>query len=116
MWLFVKDGFYSAVKHREKEDTIIVRARVLSDLKYFLMFVEKRKKKAPIVDEIFNADYQYRVEVDSKLWAAFVYKEAKEIDYDNYKNAACINDPCRSDAYLSCWLDLQQLSNDKNYA
>lgn len=101
MWLFTRDGFYSAV-HDDycNEGEIMVRARIIDDLERLL---EKTSIEVDILI-IKNADYRYRVKLTVKQWTEYVAREASIIDYPNFKNAIITaSEHDRASAYMKCW-------------
>ena len=98
MWLFCKHGFFSAVRHNFKPDTILLRARVGGDLER----LAAAHKVALDIKVTPDADYAYRTELPLKTWAAIARREAADIDYGNFKSA--VHDgTARDDAYMYVW-------------
>ena len=85
MWLFSRDGFYSAVKDKYCNDgELMIRARIKVDLERLLEKIESD-------DEILtfgHADYRYRVKIKAYQWIKYVAKEAADIDYDDVKDTS----------------------------
>jgi len=106
MWLFCKRGFFSAVRHNDKPDTILIRARVKSDL-------ERLAKAHGYTFKVAfssSADYSYRTEIPQSEWAKIVASEAEAIDYGNFKNA--VHDGTgRDDAYMEVWSAMRGLQD-----
>ena len=101
MWLFTRDGFYSAVYDDYCDPgELMIRARAIEDLERLLF--KLRADDADIL-VIRNGDYRYRVKLKSEQWASYVAAEAAQIDYDNFKNSVAANEPDRSSAYMKCW-------------
>jgi len=106
MWLFTRQGFYSAV-HDDycNEGEIMVRARITGDL-------ERLLEKIGIEADIFiirNADYRYRVKLTIEQWTEYVAKEAASIDYPNFKNeVVTTGEHGRASAYMKCWEAMYQ--------
>ena len=101
MWLFTRDGFYSAV-HDDycNPGELMIRARVIEDLQRML---DRLKIKDADILVIKHADYRFRVKLSPEQWAAYVADEAAHIDYANFKNSVTADDPDRSSAYMKCW-------------
>ena len=98
MWLFCKHGFFSAVRHNAKPDTVLLRARVAGDLER----LAAAHGVALDVAHTPDADYAYRAELPLKTWAEIARREAADIDYGNFKSA--VHDgTARDDAYLDIW-------------
>lgn len=100
MWLVTKDGFFSAVEHREHRDCVLVRARVRADL--------ERAFPGMTVEVMEKADYPYRILIGKGAWAAYCAAAAVGVDYPNFK--AAITDQRRHNVYLSVWAVLRRLS------
>jgi len=98
MWIFIKNGFFSAVQHNEKPLFLLVRARFKGDL-------ERIFKAHGITADVVStptADYPFRATIPKDTWASIVKKEAEEINYSNFKAAA--HDGTERDAALMrCW-------------
>jgi hypothetical protein len=80
MWIFSEGGFISAVAHRDKKDTLLVRSRDRVSLDPLAKFAEVKIKTTP------DADYRYRIEVSKTVFAAWMSDQIEDLDYDNYKN------------------------------
>ena len=109
MWIFCKLGFFSAVQHRDKPDTLLVRGRFGGDLDRLLgtLSPEDRELCSPVT-ETPNADYLYRVEIPKRIFAKAVEEFAEEIDYGNFKDSVHegYSSP-RDAAYMGCWAELR---------
>lgn len=84
MWLMTKHGFYSVVAHRNKPETLLVRARDrqhLENLAHSTPFANFRIEETP------EADYPYRAEVRRTQWGSILTWLNAEIDYGNFKDA-----------------------------
>ena len=101
MWVFTKSGFFSAVRHTEKPDVLLVRARFEGDLERFcrthgLHGIKKTIRETP------DADYRFRAEIPCEAFAEALRAEALTIDYPNFKSA--VHDGTERDAaYMDCW-------------
>ncbi len=105
MWIMTKNGFLSAVK-KTPGDKITVRARRLDDIEYAAKCMKVKKKD--ILKNV-GTDYQYRIIVSQSDFAKFMEQESLDIDYANFKNASCLGDKRRHDAYFKCWEALWNL-------
>ena len=111
MWVFTKDGFYSAIKDKYcNEGELMVRARVRVDLERLLA---KLGSDAEIL-VTKQADYWYRVKLKTDEWVRYVGTAAAEIDYDNVKGTVTWHEPNRSTAYHDCWQALYRLQQAEN--
>jgi hypothetical protein len=79
MWIFTKNGFVSAVGHRDKPDTLLIRSRDKISLEGIADFAQVKIKRTP------DADYLYRIEVSKTVFAVWMADQIEDIDYDNYK-------------------------------
>ncbi len=101
MWMFTKDGFFSAVKNRYCTDNeIAVRARSMTDITRFCKATKTPENK---VLTTTDADYRFRVHVPHSVWVDYAAAAADGIDYPNFKSATCPGDPDRAHAYHGCW-------------
>ena len=98
MWLFCKSGFFSAVRHASKPETVHVRARFKGDLERLCA----AHGLAPDVQETPWGDYRFRMDFPAIDWAWLVAEEAMDIDYTNFK-AAVHDGTARDGAYLGAW-------------
>jgi len=100
MWIFLSDAFISVVAHRDKPDSLLVRARRQGDL-------ERVLGADTVVDVTEDADYRYRATVSREKFAMLIADRAREIDYDNFKDA--IRDDSYHDACLDVWATMRDL-------
>jgi hypothetical protein len=104
MWVFTRDGFFSAVQDGYcKENEIMVRARAKDDIECLAFKLRILKSK---VIETGYADYLYRLKVRKEVFANYLNAEALNIDYDNFKNTISKKDGLRRSAYMRCWAAL----------
>lgn len=98
MWVYTKNGFFSAVAHRDRPGYMLVRARFAGDLERLCAAhgVEAEVRETP------KADYRFRAEVPVAEWARMVAEEAEAVDYHNFK-AAAHDGTARDEAYMGCW-------------
>lgn len=102
MWLFCKHGFFSAVRHVDKPDTIHLRARFRGDLERLFA---AHGVAAPVSETPAN-DYRFRADLPKADWSRIVAAEADAIDYANFKNA--VHDgTIRDRAYMNVWCDMR---------
>lgn len=98
MWLYCKSGFFSAVRHFEKQDTMHVRARFEGDLERLCRAHGVKCAVSVTPDN----DYRYRMDFSRKEWSRIVAEEADAIDYGNFKDA--VHDgTARDAAYMGAW-------------
>ncbi len=99
MWLCLTDAFVSVVENWNEPDTLLVRARLASDIGR--LFPDAN------VWEDTSADYRYRAIVPRQVVATVIAARITAICYDNFK--AAVDDEDRHDAYLSCWAALRKI-------
>lgn len=107
MWIFTKDGFFSAVEHREDDRYLMIRARFKEDLEKLISKVSHNSivAIADVIEETPDADYPYRTVLPKMVWSKYVADEANAIDYDNFKGEV-LNDEYgteRWDRYHGVW-------------
>ena len=80
MWLFTKDGFFSAIHDNYcNASEVIVRARVKRDLIRLLTKIGRPDDDIITQD---HADYQYSIKLTKQEWADYLGSEAMAIaDY-----------------------------------
>lgn len=115
MWVATIDGFYSAVQHRQKPETLIVRARLRGDLEQLCRVLQPGDSQQAAallatIEDSPKADYPFRVELAKTTWAAYLVTAAVAVDYDNFKNAVYAKSgPAREAVYHRVWAALRGL-------
>lgn len=99
MWVFTSQGFISAVKHRDKANTLLVRARRAEHLDALLPGYP--------VTQSEKADYRYRCEVPRHALADILVDQVKAIEYDNFKNSIADNE--YQDACSGVWAVMHRM-------
>ena len=102
MWIFNKDGFFSAVEHRDNPDQLMVRARCREDIERLA------DKLAAEVVHTPDADYAYRVTVSKAAFANYIQAAVMDLDYPNFKDA-CAGHGTRARAYMDVWSAMRRL-------
>ena len=85
MWIFTSTGMISAVAHRTKPGTFLVRARTREHLDNFISEDQAIFKTRIFEDQ--RADYRWRVELPGITFQAMVAEAIQAITYDNFKNS-----------------------------
>ena len=110
MWVIMNQSYFSVVKDRNKENHLLVRARVQGDI----------ERLFPKVQVLVNAgrDYKYRASIPKWVVSKRMKEKIEEIDYDNFKNSIPVEDVFRHDVYFDVWAKLMQLQQgeDKYYS
>lgn len=107
MWIFTRDGFYSAVQHNESSDLLQVRARRRDDLERLAAAVGY--SDAPII-ELPDADYRWRLNVQRDDFAGYMSRAVESIDYEtNVKGTLARGDKARKSAMMSVWSAMYSL-------
>jgi len=106
MWAFTEFGFFSAVQHRDRPETVLVRGRFKEDIGTLAkMARDASGDKSIRLRSTPEADYPYRVIMPKDLWARLLAAMAQEIDYDNFKNHVH-GEPDRDRALMAIWAAL----------
>lgn len=108
MWLFTKIGFFSVVRHRDRPDQVLVRARFRDDIERLLKYMDAEGMS---VDDHSGRDYAYRVVIPQVLWADTARRLAEDIDYPNFKNAAHTGHRGRDNALFDVW-DVMRMAQE----
>lgn len=106
MWLFTDIGFFSVVAHRDRRDTLLVRARARKDLQAL------RDRHLPDLELHENAgsDYRWRAYVFRSDWEHIAAALAASIDYPNFKDAVAERQgPDRIELYHDVWAVMHRL-------
>ncbi len=116
MWVFNKDGFFSAVFDRYcNRGELMIRSRCKEDLRRLCKKLHGYCDKSQIL-ETKQGDYRYRMKINKHMWADYLTNCAFDIDYSNVKvNIVPADDNLRKDAYYQVWTTLyrwQSLLND----
>ena len=110
MWIFNKDGFFSAVEYTPIKTCVLVRGRFEGDLENMLTHLGKSDYSDVGVVHTPEHDYSYRVVVKKRAWAKYVWEAAKDIDYPNFKDAVVPyygEERERSEKYHEVWAVLR---------
>jgi hypothetical protein len=100
MWVFTKDGFFSAVWDRDcRGDEITIRSQSRADLIRLIKKLTGYCDAADITDSA-GADYRFRVKIPKHAWSTYLADCALRIDYSRVKDHIDPgDDPDRTDAY-----------------
>jgi len=108
MWLFTKNSFISVVQHRERQDHVLVRARVKKHIVRLFPGQEK------LIAKDDTADYRWRLLMPKQVLADTLADYIiHRLDYDNFKAAQEADDPSWLSFLHSIWgvgLGLQKKS------
>ena len=106
MWLLTTIGLYSVVAQRDDPDLMIVRARTRGDIEG----LSNRYLPVGEIDEETGTDYPFRIFVARDEFERAAAALARDIDYDNFKNAvAARQGHGRADLYHDVWALLRRL-------
>lgn len=114
MWHIDQNGAYSIVKKHCEPDELLVRARVLDDLK---RLAEKLNISENAIIETPRADYLYRMTVKASAFAEYLATAAFAIDYRNFKTSLPFEtqlDKKRAQAYSAVWSALHHLQQQES--
>jgi len=78
MWIYLTEGAFSIVAHRNKPDHLLVRSR----------HPEAINRAFPYAKQyyIIDADYPYRADIRRSEVAEFLIQRMDVMTYDNFKN------------------------------
>lgn len=108
MWLFTTLGFFSVVAHRDDPDLMIVRARTRRDIEA----LSDRFLPVGEIDEESGTDYPFRIFVARDELERAAAALARDIDYDNFKDAVAMRQGHgRADLYHEIWALLRRLQH-----
>lgn len=105
MWIFTNKGMLSVVRHREKKDYFLVRARERGVLEKLF---PKHKGK---YEENNEADYRFRLNVQEGDFYDFMIHAAQNINYDNFKNSIPPEKELYHDACMDVWSTMHRLQS-----
>src|SRR5690606_16585105 len=97
MWIFFPNAMLSIVAHRDKPDTLLVRARFKGDIERVFGWAGVKVQRTP------RADYLYRAEVRRQDVATALNDAAWRLEYTNVKGAIPDGDHRRSRAMHDIW-------------
>lgn len=98
MWIATNKGWLSIVKHRDKQDILLVRARNKNHIESIFEDAE--------VYEDANADYPYRADLHLYTVGAVIDDLLMNINYDNFK--ASVDDYHYHHALVGVWEEMYQ--------
>lgn len=110
MWIFTRDGFFSAVEHESDRDMLLIRARVKDDLEALADRLGDRRRDLGAEVERFEiehtptGDYHWRMPMWRYDWCAYIAEQARQIDYTtNVKGTLDKGEPDRHDFLFDVW-------------
>jgi len=106
MWIFTNQGMVSIVKHRDKPDCLLVRARESRVLRTLF-------PGAKII-ELPHADYRYRVVIKREDVAGLFESYIEDIDYDNFKNSISVEKHDYHESCMKVWGIMRNLQKKTN--
>ena len=115
MWVFTKEGVFSAVWDRYcRGDEVMIRAHSKDDIcrlsKKIIGYCD-----ADLIYEAEDADYRFRIKIPKTVWSEYLADCALQIDYPSVKkNIIPDNDPLRKDAYYQVWETLFRWRSKKD--
>lgn len=105
MWIFTPQGFISAVADRNNPEKIVVRARNPDHLR--TMFPDE------VISETNQGDYPARVFIDRGRFAGWLYVQAYDLDYTNFKDAIPEDAPAYHDACVGVWAQMHDIEPER---
>ena len=109
MWVFTKDGFFSAVFDKYcNRGELMIRARSKYDLRQLSKKLKGFSDDSDII-ELEHADYRYRMKMPKHAWAEYLSNCALKVDYPNVKDHIIpARERLRENAYYKVWTALYQ--------
>lgn len=105
MWLITEIGFFSAVRDRNTDQTL-VRARDRRDLERLC----RDYIGYHTIETTEDSDYRHRLRVDPMTWSRAVADLASAINYGNFKDrVADTLGAERAAIYMEVWHDLYEI-------
>lgn len=109
MWIFSKTGFHSIVRHNERSDHFLVRARTRADLEDML---DSFDGDHSLIEEDPKADYRWRVVLPEMVVAAFLGAQLHGIDYTtSVKTHLDKGEHARHSAMMRVWTAMMSLQS-----
>jgi len=107
LWIFTKDGFFSAVFDKYcGRDELMIRSRCKDDLSRLSKKLHGYCDESQIL-ELTRADYRFRMKIKKHMWSDYLINCALDIDYANVKdNIIPAGDDLRKDTYYQIWIAL----------
>jgi hypothetical protein len=100
MWVFTKDGFFTAVFKECQADEIMIRAKSRADLKSLL---KKISDDGPI-RETAESPYRFFVVLKKSAWIQYLSDYVEHLDYATVRdNIVSSSDTARQKAYQTVW-------------
>lgn len=110
MWIITQTGFLSAVQAKGDPTTLVVRARVESDLDR-LREVHQAIHRVPADVVVYDvSDYPVRILTSRQVLTRFLADQVEALDYGNFKNRVAQRQGLeREGIYHEVWADLCEL-------
>lgn len=108
MWVYTKDGFFSAVQDNQDRARMRVRARRRDDL-------ERAFPDSDIIDQAESGgqfDYRWHLDVARGEWVDYLCETAMDIDYTSHAKEAMTQDGTDREMYsalLEVWRVMYRL-------
>lgn len=105
MWLFTPFGFFSAVRDKRTNESIVVRARIKRHLEQLL----GQTGETATILETPDSDYRWRIFLSPEQWTKMAAELARQIDYCNFKSEAERRQRYHDDPYCGMLHDIWDL-------
>jgi hypothetical protein len=100
MWVFTKDGFFTAVSKQCRQDEIMIKANSRRDLEKLL---RKTNTQGPIQESPEPA-YRFHVILEKASWIQYLSDYVQSLNYETVRdNIVAQNDAARHEAYQAVW-------------
>lgn len=95
MWIFLRDGWFSIVRHKDKPGFLLVRSRRRSHLQAVFPDAE--------VYHIVTADYPWRANIKTETVSEIIKQQTLDIDYTDYKGTIGFKEPKLYNVLQDVW-------------
>jgi hypothetical protein len=113
MWLYTPTGFYSIIQSPAQTDTLLVRARIASDLD--ALRLQYLPDLGPTI-ETRDSDYRFRAVTDRESWIQGLTLIARDITYSNFKDRVHRTMGMdRTYYYHAVWSIMKRMQTDAHY-
>ena len=113
MWMYTKDGFFSAVQDRGDDGRILVRSRIKEDIEKLASYLDEARpdnKHEILVTP--DGDYGFRMSVLRAEWKCYLHESVSDLDYFNFKSEVH-GEPDRDQAYMQVWSAMNDLQHGR---
>jgi hypothetical protein len=100
MWVFTKDGFFTAVSSQCQKDELMIKANSRKDLEKLLLNITDQ----PPIQESREPGYRFHLILPKTSWIRYLSNYVERLDYETVRdNIVTRNDTARHEAYQAVW-------------